>query len=237
MFFMMVAWVLSLILLGNSLGTQSLIEPSQIRDIEQAVVEPADQINLFQHPSNQVRVNFLDEPPSNHDVIIEIDNGKEGNRMNNTSGMSSSLMDPKNADESLDGGSCFKAEDCAICSQRCTGYRDLPCGHSIHRSCAKKWLSINPTCPFCRQPVPDEGVEKCAQVTRVSRAERSPSTIDVQQNMWITSHSAQRDHEIVIRRRGRVCLIMFFFLSWILLESLMSALREDLKVAHHRNPT
>jgi hypothetical protein len=161
-------------------------------------------------------------------VIIGIDNDiREVNRMDNFSGMNSNLMDSKNcADESLHGGSFFKTEDCVICAQKCTGYRDLPCGHSIHTSCAKKWLSINPTCPFCRQIVPDEGVERCAQITRVPRAERSPIAVDVQQNMWITSHSAQRDHdEIVVRRRGCICLIMFFFLTWIILESLMSALR------------
>ena len=42
-------------------------------------------------------------------------------------------------------------EECAICSRgRETGFVNLPCVHEFCTDCTIKWLSSNPTCPYCR---------------------------------------------------------------------------------------
>lgn len=57
----------------------------------------------------------------------------------------------------LQPGRLLKNE-CSICPDDmekdvvCT-----PCKHMYHKSCLKKWLIINPTCPLCRAPVAQYG--------------------------------------------------------------------------------
>jgi hypothetical protein len=58
-----------------------------------------------------------------------------------------------------------KNEDCSICLEKLTKIIDptkllnrdqnivtLPCKHSYHQFCIKKWCNINNTCPYCREP-------------------------------------------------------------------------------------
>lgn len=47
-----------------------------------------------------------------------------------------------------------RMEDCCIClgsMQR--GVRSLPCKHSFHASCIKRWLEEKESCPLCQTPV------------------------------------------------------------------------------------
>lgn len=39
---------------------------------------------------------------------------------------------------------------CAICWEKMTGARRLPCGHSFHFGCLRSWLEQDPVCPTCR---------------------------------------------------------------------------------------
>lgn len=43
---------------------------------------------------------------------------------------------------------------CELCCIKKKKLSTLPCNHCICRKCKSKWLSINPTCPFCRTFVP-----------------------------------------------------------------------------------
>lgn len=43
---------------------------------------------------------------------------------------------------------------CELCCIKKKKLLTLPCDHAICRKCKSKWLSINPTCPFCRAFVP-----------------------------------------------------------------------------------
>lgn len=50
---------------------------------------------------------------------------------------------------------CYPQPTCSIClcenKKRTDKY--LPCGHNFHRKCIRRWISINPTCPFCNAKV------------------------------------------------------------------------------------
>lgn len=48
--------------------------------------------------------------------------------------------------------------DCSICFDLFNGRAKtltLPCSHTFHMSCIKKWLRTNATCALCRAPVPN----------------------------------------------------------------------------------
>ena len=45
--------------------------------------------------------------------------------------------------------------ECAICQEEKTGrWTALPCAHTFHDMCVKKWLQQNPSCPVCRMTFP-----------------------------------------------------------------------------------
>jgi hypothetical protein len=45
--------------------------------------------------------------------------------------------------------------ECAICQEEKTGrWTALPCAHTFHDVCVKKWLQQNPSCPVCRMTFP-----------------------------------------------------------------------------------
>lgn len=56
---------------------------------------------------------------------------------------------------------------CSICLEEFeegSMVRELPCGHLFHSGCVDKWLSLNPTCPLCREGIledEEEGEEGC----------------------------------------------------------------------------
>jgi hypothetical protein len=44
-------------------------------------------------------------------------------------------------------------DNCSICwdgSGEWSAVSTLPCGHSFHAECLSNWMSINPSCPYCR---------------------------------------------------------------------------------------
>lgn len=58
-------------------------------------------------------------------------------------------------------------ESCAICLvdyEAEDDLRNLPCGHSFHKTCVDGWLAVNASCPNCRarcfDTEDDEGEEK-----------------------------------------------------------------------------
>ncbi|XP_070575002.1 E3 ubiquitin-protein ligase AMFR-like [Ptychodera flava] len=42
-------------------------------------------------------------------------------------------------------------DDCAICWDRMSSARKLPCGHLFHNSCLRSWLEHDTSCPTCRK--------------------------------------------------------------------------------------
>lgn len=46
-------------------------------------------------------------------------------------------------------------DDCAVCWERMTSARRLPCGHLFHNSCLRSWLEQDTSCPTCRQSLND----------------------------------------------------------------------------------
>jgi Ring finger domain len=44
-------------------------------------------------------------------------------------------------------------DPCGICYEPVTRVCRLPCGHSPHSRCIKRWLLEQPTCPFCRRTI------------------------------------------------------------------------------------
>ncbi|KAA1070689.1 hypothetical protein PGT21_021139 [Puccinia graminis f. sp. tritici] len=162
----MIAWALILILAGNSLGGESSIELSQIRDITHAP-EAVDQPSISQHHSNQVELTSLpDLTPSNHEVTITIDD-EEGSTSraapeteSHTPTALARTIDPqytiipvglKKEGGSLEGSSQGRP-DCPICLDQCSEpYCQLvKCKHYFCTSCIDQWLEINPHCPVCR---------------------------------------------------------------------------------------
>lgn len=46
---------------------------------------------------------------------------------------------------------------CSICWETdAQVQRTLPCGHAFHTTCLAQWLQRRPTCPLCREPVPEQ---------------------------------------------------------------------------------
>lgn len=43
--------------------------------------------------------------------------------------------------------------DCCVCMDTIKRRFILPCGHTFHRSCIRKWLTEHKTCPVCRSDV------------------------------------------------------------------------------------
>ncbi|KAF5287136.1 hypothetical protein FQR65_LT12322 [Abscondita terminalis] len=43
--------------------------------------------------------------------------------------------------------------DCAVCLQKFSPIKTLPCKHQFHASCINKWLEIQKTCPKCNRQV------------------------------------------------------------------------------------
>eukprot|EP00742_Colponemidia_sp_Colp-10_P010809 GILJ01011913.1.p1 GENE.GILJ01011913.1~~GILJ01011913.1.p1 ORF type:complete len:566 (+),score=48.10 GILJ01011913.1:34-1698(+) len=44
-------------------------------------------------------------------------------------------------------------DNCAICRDRMTSARKLPCSHLFHLNCLRQWLEHEHTCPICRTPL------------------------------------------------------------------------------------
>jgi len=54
-----------------------------------------------------------------------------------------------------------KAKDCSVCQEDYKNGENLlvmPCEHTFHKDCVKKWLSMHNSCPVCRKPL--EGREQ-----------------------------------------------------------------------------
>lgn len=47
-------------------------------------------------------------------------------------------------------------DECCVCLAAVPAARRklLPCGHTLHRGCAVRWLARSRSCPLCRRPVP-----------------------------------------------------------------------------------
>jgi len=47
---------------------------------------------------------------------------------------------------------------CSICLEACTSGSGcvLPCHHMFHQECIATWKKVNPICPLCRVPIPNE---------------------------------------------------------------------------------
>mmetsp|Transcript_3677 Transcript_3677/g.11154 ORF Transcript_3677/g.11154 Transcript_3677/m.11154 type:complete len:184 (-) Transcript_3677:530-1081(-) len=89
------------------------------------------------------------------------------------------------------------SETCAICLAdfvQGDRLRVLPCegAHTFHGECLTRWLSLKPTCPFCRANVQPEPVALDLDIARQvlqQRSSRGGSTADVQRRS-----SAPRSH-------------------------------------------
>ena len=45
-------------------------------------------------------------------------------------------------------------EECPVCYEALTtGVFTTECGHKFHRTCMRRWMEKNDTCPMCRDPV------------------------------------------------------------------------------------
>jgi len=49
--------------------------------------------------------------------------------------------------------SCVEEGECSICYENGKDLVSTRCGHLFHDVCLRRWLVINPTCPYCRHDV------------------------------------------------------------------------------------
>jgi len=69
------------------------------------------------------------------------------------------------------GQSGSKDEVCSICCdvfQDRDCVRQLPCKHQYHKACVDRWLSLNPTCPLCKDDITNQGHEEVMETYDLS---------------------------------------------------------------------
>tara|TARA_B100001540_G_scaffold303237_1_gene311623 strand:+ start:154 stop:531 length:378 start_codon:yes stop_codon:yes gene_type:complete len=68
--------------------------------------------------------------------------------------------------------------ECLICFETYdveTAWKCNQCNNTCHQYCIEKWYKINKTCPFCREPIPNDQLVYIIEVNDRNRQNTSPS--------------------------------------------------------------
>ncbi|MHA1988673.1 MAG: RING finger domain-containing protein [Promethearchaeota archaeon] len=62
------------------------------------------------------------------------------------------------------GNNDYEKEECPICLVKFENNKFiLKCGHKFHKQCLKRWVTISPICPLCRENIYDPELFKNKQ--------------------------------------------------------------------------
>ncbi|BFZ19181.1 hypothetical protein BsWGS_22220 [Bradybaena similaris] len=79
------------------------------------------------------------------------------------------------------------ADDCAICWEKMSAARRLPCGHLFHNSCLRSWLEQDTSCPTCRTTLSGTGRRERQQAGQPMAATLTDAVV-AQANQQTTNH-------------------------------------------------
>lgn len=110
---------------------------------------------IFSDPTPQAQHQY--SPPISMDRALPAPptRSRSGSRCVRRRRLSSTGRKSSNTD-----GGRENIEDCTICCDNIFNCEstpvEIPCNHYFHRSCIKKWLERQRSCPNCKKAVPDD---------------------------------------------------------------------------------
>jgi hypothetical protein len=89
--------------------------------------------------------------------------------------------------------SSIGSDSCAVCLsdfEEDDVKRRLPCGHSFHKGCVDKWLTLNRVCPLCVQDIEvliQEQAARTSHSSKLSIRQRVKSSLKACHGVWATA--------------------------------------------------